>query len=62
MKSQPNPIFKMGDKVIYKGEKWEVGFVNQMRFEGSLRLQKSGLSDAKQVNYIWPEAVRVDDN
>ena len=49
--------FKMGDKVIYKGEEWEVGFVNQINFKGTLRLQKSGLCDAEQVNRVYPEDV-----
>lgn len=54
-------IYSMGDKVIYKGEEWEVGFVNQLNFKGTLRLQKSGLADAKQVNYIYPEDVTITD-
>ena len=49
--------FKMGDKVTYKGEEWEVGFVNQISFKGTLRLQKSGMSDARQVNRVYPEDV-----
>ena len=49
--------FEIGDRVIYKGEEWEVGFVNQISFNGTLRLQKSGLSDARQVNRVYPEDV-----
>ncbi len=49
--------FKMGDKVTYKGEGWEVGFVNQRSFKGTLRLQKSGMCDARQVNRVYPEDV-----
>ena len=48
---------KMGDRVTYKGEEWEVGFINQISFRGTLRLQKSGLCDARQVNRVYPEEV-----
>ena len=48
---------RMGDKVTYKGEEWEVGFVNQISFKGTLRLQKSGLCDARQINWVYPEDV-----
>ncbi len=48
---------KMGDKVTYKGEEWEVGFVNQISFRGTLRLQKSGQCDAGQINRVYPEEV-----
>ena len=53
---------KMGDKVIYKGEEWEVGFVNEISFRGTLRLQKSGLCDARQVNRVYPEDVVLIEN
>jgi len=49
--------FKMGDRVIYKGEEWEVGFVNKAKFAGTLRLQKGPEAGAESVNYIYPEQV-----
>ena len=48
---------KMGDKVIYKGEVWEVGFVNTNSFRGTLRLQKNGEVGAESINRIYPEEV-----
>ncbi len=54
--------YKMGDKVLYQGEEWEVGFVNQLHWAGSLRLQKSGMADARQVNHVYPEdVIKLDD-
>jgi hypothetical protein len=49
--------YKMGDKVLYNGEEWEVGFVNQRHFQGTLRLQKSGDSSSRQINYVHPNNV-----
>ncbi len=48
---------KMGDKVIYKGEVWEVGFINHRHFKGTLRLQKNGQAGAESINRIYPEEV-----
>lgn len=47
----------MGDKVIYKGEVWEVGFINHRHFKGTLRLQKNGQAGAESINRIYPEEV-----
>lgn len=58
-KAVEKPTIKMGDKVIYNGEEWEVGFVNQKTFKGTLRLQKSGRADAKQVNRVDPKDVEL---
>ncbi len=51
--------FKMGDIVEYKGEQWEVGFVNKIEWKGTLRLQKSGKADAKYINRVSPENVKL---
>ena len=40
----PEPTFKMGDKVIYKGEEWEVGFVNQLKLNLHILLYKFTLT------------------
>jgi len=48
---------QMGDIVEYRGEQWEVGFVNR-RSDGSIwnvRLQKSGDADARQVKVTVDE-------
>jgi len=51
---------EIGDKVIYQGEEWEVGFINNpvTGFAGTMRLQKSGMADAQQVNHVYPEDVK----
>ena len=46
---------KMGKKVYFQGEPWEIGFINRRSFAGTVRLQKSGDCKAKQVNNISPE-------
>ena len=51
--------FQMGDIVEYQGEVWEIGFVNQLLCKGTLRLQKSGHCDAKQINRVRPEDVKL---
>ncbi len=49
---------RIGDKVIYKGEVWEVGFINHRSFAGTLRLQKSGEAGAESINRVYPEEVK----
>ena len=51
--------FQMGDIVEYQGDVWEVGFVNQLSWKGTLRLQKSGHCDAKQINHVRPDEVEL---
>ena len=45
---------KVGHQVYYQGELWEIGFINRRHFAGTVRLQKNGGCDARQVNYISP--------
>ncbi len=51
---------KVGDKVEYQGEVWEVGFINNAStgWSGTLRLQKSGDAGARQVNQVDPRDVK----
>jgi len=46
---------KIGDIVVYNGERWEVGFIKRIHYAGTVRLQKSGVAGARQINYICPE-------
>jgi hypothetical protein len=50
---------KTGDWVEYRGEEWEVGFINQTKWKGTLRLQKSGEAGAKQINCVDPDGVCI---
>ncbi len=52
---------KMGDRVIYKGEEWEIGFVNNSvtGFSGTLHLQQGPTAYDRQVNYVYPEQVKL---
>jgi len=52
---------KIGARVIYKGEEWEVGFINQHKWKGTLRLQKSREAGAKQINWVDPDEVKIMD-
>ena len=50
-------VFEIGDKVMYEGDEWEVGFVNESRFKGTVRLQKNGGAGSKQMNYVDPKKI-----
>jgi|GEM_PF-3430329 len=58
---EQKPAFKLGDQVEYKGERWEIGFINNSAtgYAGSLRLQKSGAADVVFINYIDPRDVTL---
>lgn len=60
-KMEVRPAFEAGDIVEYKGEFWEVGFVNKegQPWAGTLRLQKSAEAGAKQVNKVDPAEVKL---
>ena len=49
--------YKMGDTVLYKGEKWDVGFINRIAWAGTLRLQKGSEAGAESINHIYPNDV-----
>ena len=51
--------YRMGDLVEHEKALWEVGFINHTFLKGTLRLQKNGNADAEQINYIYPEKVRL---
>ena len=53
---------KMGEWVYYRGELWEIGFINHWHFAGTVRLQKNGGCDARQVNYISPADLTEKEN
>ena len=52
---------KMGDIVEYKGERWEIGFVNNpvTGWVGTLRLQKGPSAYDASVNHVYPEEVKL---
>ena len=53
---------KVGQKVYFRGELWEIGFINRRHFAGTVRLQKNGGCDARQVNYISPADLTEKEN
>ena len=52
---------QIGDRVEYLGEEWEIGFINQHKWKGTLRLQKSREAGAKQINWVDPDEVKIMD-
>jgi hypothetical protein len=53
------PEIRQGDIVEYKGRRWQVGFVNQNRFKGTVRLQSGAGADAEQINRVPIAELRV---
>ena len=49
----------MGDTVKYNGELWEVGFINQISWGGTMRLQRGNTAYDASVNCIYPEQVKL---
>jgi len=55
-------IPKMGDIVEYAGEEWEVGFINQIEWRGTVRIHRGRTPEgyiAEHKNRIYPEKLKL---
>ena len=56
---EEKPDIQMGDRVVWKGEEWGVGFVNTSEWKGTVRLSKGGAAGSRQENRIPIEELKI---